>query len=144
MEVQLVLDTIKNLFPKSFRDFPKSIERQLKKSPRLVSSYGCARFFWDADLPQAIAFSVANPAHCTIQAELLRLHDRGALVKYGLCNFMHDAGWFCVKEELAEECVKVVREEFERPSEVLVNSLGAFTCRSDAKWGPDMDSLVDV
>jgi hypothetical protein len=91
-----------------------------------------------------MAFWVASPAHCVIQDAILRLDERGALDKYQAVNLMHDALWWCPREELAEECVAVATEEFERASDVLVNSLGKFFCHADAKRGPDMATLEDA
>jgi hypothetical protein len=144
VEVEAILELIKNLFKPTFRDLPARIEKQLLCNPRLVTPFGFPRFFWDGDVNQAMAFWVANPAHCIIQDAVLRLDERGALECYGACNLMHDAIWWCCPEDLATECIAVAHEEMERASDVLVNSLGAFTCRADAKIGVDMESLRDV
>ena len=93
------------------------------------------------DLKQAVAFSVSNPAHCHIQDALVRLCDKDAFAKYGCCNFPHDAAWYHCPIDLVDECIAVTKEEFEKPSEVLVNSLGPFWCPTDAKVG---DSLVEM
>jgi uracil-DNA glycosylase len=144
IQVEAILNMIKDLFKPTFRDLPAKIEQQLRANPRLVSPFGFPRFFWDGDVNQAMAFWVANPAHCVIQDAVMRLAERGALEKYGAVNIMHDALWWCCPVELADECIQVAHEELGRPSEVLVNSLGAFHCAADAKMGPDMDSLRDV
>lgn len=144
IEVEAILDINRQIFKEAFRDLPDRLERMLKRSPRLVTPFGFPRYFWDGDLNQALAFWVASPAHCVIQNAVIRLDERGALEKYGACNLMHDSLWWCCPEGLAEECIAVAHEEMEQASDVLVNSLGAFTCRADAKWGPDMDSLVEV
>lgn len=144
LEVEAILNMIKDLFKPTFRDLPDRIEEMLQRNPRLVTPFGFPRFFWDGDVNQAVAFWVANPAHCVIQDATIRLDERGALEKYGAVNIMHDALWWCCREELAEECIAVAHEELERASEVLVNSLGPFHCAADAKMGPDMDSLIDV
>lgn len=144
IEVEAILDVNRSIFKAAFKKLPEQIEKMLKQNPRLVTAFGFPRFFWDADPNQAIAFWVANPAHCTIQDALIRLDERGALEKYGACNLMHDAIWWCCPEQLADECIAVAHEELERPSNVLTNSLGAFICKADAKVGPDMDSLMEV
>lgn len=144
IEVEAILDMIKDLFKPTFRDLPAKIEQQLRANPRIVSPFGFPRYFWDGDVNQAMAFWVANPAHCVIQDAVMRLDERGALERYGAVNIMHDALWWCCREQLADECITVAHEEMERASEVLVNSLGAFHCAADAKAGPDMDSLHDV
>jgi uracil-DNA glycosylase family 4 len=143
MEVEYVLQTIKNLFPDSFKKFPKWIGKQLRRNPALTTPFGCRRIFWDSDPLQAVAFWVANQAHCAIQDAILRLDAQGALEKYDAVNLMHDALWLHPAEDLVDECITVVQSEFERASEVLINKLGAFTCRSDAQVGDDMDSLSD-
>lgn len=144
IEVEVILNVNRSIFKQAFKELPEKLERMLRRNPKLVTPFGFPRYFWDADPNQAIAFWVANPAHCTIQDALIRLDDRGALEKYGACNLMHDAIWWCCPEQLADECIAVAHEELERPSEVLVNSLGAFTCKADAKVGTDMNSLMEV
>ena len=145
VEVMEIFDMMDELFAPTFKDFPKSIEEMLRHSPKLVSPFGCQRWFWDRDLQQATAFLPANSAHCTIQDALLRLHDRGALQKYEAVDFVHDALWLHPKEELVDECIAVVKEEFERPSEILVSDkLGAFFVHADAMVGFDMANLVDA
>lgn len=144
MEVQTVLSVMKNTFKPAFQDFPKSVEKLLRQHPRLINAFGLIRWLWDQDANQGVAFLVASPAHCHIQDAVLRLHDRGALRKYNAVDFMHDALWWCPREELADECVAVAKEEFERPSEILVNSLGAFTCKADASRGYNMAEMESV
>lgn len=144
IEVEAILDINREKFKKAFRDLPDKLERMLAKNPKLVTPFGFPRFFWDGDLNQALAFWVANPAHCVIQDAVMRLDERGALERYGACNLLHDALWWCCPEDLADECIAVAHEEMERASDVLVNSLGQFTCRADAKVGSDMNSLKDA
>lgn len=139
--VEKVLQAIAEPFPRVFKDFPRSVDRRMRERGKLISPHGCTRYFWDLDLKQAVAFSVSNPAHCHIQDALIRLFDRGMFARYGACNFPHDSLWYHCKEELVDECIKVTKEEFEKPSEVLVNSLGPFQCGTDAKVG---DSLVEM
>jgi hypothetical protein len=141
--VARVLESIAAPFPKVFTDFWDRIDKQIHNHPRIISPHGCCRYFWDLDLKQAVAFTVSNPAHCHIQDALVRLFDRGAFAKYGCCNFCHDAAWFHCEDGLVDECVAVTIEEFEKPSEVLINSLGAFWCNADAKVGPSLVELKD-
>lgn len=141
--VEQILEINRNLFKPTFKRLPQWLERQLRENPRLVTPFGFPRTFWDGDVNQAMAFWVASPAHCVIQDAVMRLDERGALAKYGACNLMHDALWWCCPEQLADECVAVAHEEFERASDVLVNSLGKFHCAADAKWGPHMAELED-
>lgn len=139
--VEKVLKAIAEPFPKVFRDFPRSVDRRMREKGKLISPHGCTRYFWDLDLKQAVAFSVSNPAHCHIQDALIRLFDRGIFARYGACNFPHDSLWYHCPEDLVDECIEVTKEEFEKPSEVLINSLGPFQCGTDAKVG---DSLVEM
>ena len=144
VEVEFILNINRQIFKPTFKDLPNRIERMLRRNPRLVTPFGFPRWFWEIDINQAMAFWVASPAHCVIQDAILRLDERGALDKYQAVNLMHDALWWCPREELAEECVAVATEEFERASDVLVNSLGKFFCHADAKRGPDMATLEDA
>lgn len=144
LEVEAILDINRRIFKPTFRDLPDKLEKMAARNPRIVTAFGFPRYFWDNDPNQVLAFWVANPAHCTIQDAVIRLDERGALEQYGAVNLMHDAIWWCCPEQLAEECIAVAHEEMERPSDVLVNSLGAFTCAADAKIGADMNSLRDV
>jgi len=143
IEVQQLMDMIKTLFPKAFKDFPASVEQRMKQYPRLISPSGGCRWFWDYDLQQAVAFSVSNPFHCHVQDALIRLWERGALLKYEGVNFTHDAVWMHPRVELVDEAIAVAKEEFERPSEILVNSLGAFQCMSDAQVGDVLSEMED-
>lgn len=141
LEVEQILSLIKNLFEKTFKDLPKAIENSLRRNPKLVTPFGFVRYIWDQDVNQAVAFWVASPAHCVIQDAVIRLHDRGALQRFNAVNLMHDALWWCPREEDADECIAVAHEEFERASDVLVNSLGAFQCNADASKGYDMAGM---
>lgn len=144
VQVEAILDINRKIFKPTFKDLPAKLEKMLRCNPRLVTPFGFPRTFWDGDPNQAMAFWVASPAHCVIQEAVIRLDERGALEKYGAFNLMHDAVWWCCPEDLADECIAVAHEEMERPSEVMVNSLGKFTCRADAKMGKDMNSLQDA
>lgn len=143
MLVERVLHVIAAPFPKVFRDLPKRIEKQIQQHPRIISPHGCCRYFWDLDIKQAVAFTVSNPAHCHIQDALIRLFEQGAFAKYGACNFPHDALWYHCPDDLIDECIAVTREEFEKPSDILINSLGAFWCSADAQVGPSLAEVHD-
>ena len=142
--VMQVLESIAAPFPKTFEDFPAQVEREMAKTSRLVSAFGCIRWFWDLDAKQAIAFSVSNPAHCHIQDAGIRLWQQGAFEKYECVNFAHDSWWWHPKEELVDECIAAARAEMERPSSVLVNSLGAFHVAADAQVGDRLSEMQDV
>lgn len=142
--VAKVLQAIAEPFPKVFQDFPHSIDRRMREKIRLISPHGCVRYFWDLDLKQAVAFTVSNPAHCHIQLALVRLFERGAIEKYGACNFPHDSLWFHCPIDLVDECIAVTKEEFVKPSEILINSLGPFWCPAEAKVGDSLVEMSDV
>jgi len=140
-EVEGLISFITQLFPLSFADFPKKIKALVKQHPRLVSPHGHCRWMWDGDLQQAIAFMVANPFHAHIQDAIVRLFQQGVFSRYNVVNFTHDALWLHPLEADVPAAIKAVQVEFERPSEILVNSLGAFWCSADAQVG---DSLLDM
>jgi uracil-DNA glycosylase family 4 len=145
IEVMEIFNMMDSLFKPVFKDFPASIEKLLHKSPRIISPFGCQRWFWDGDIQQAVAFLPANCAHCTIQDALIRLYDKGALDRYGAFNFVHDSLWFHCREELVDECIAEVKSEFEKPSEVLISEkMGPFQCRASASVGESMGEMVDV
>jgi hypothetical protein len=144
IEVEYILNLIKDLFKPTFRDLPKMIEEQIQRHPRLVTPFGFVRYIWDHDVNQAVAFWVASPAHCVIQDAVIRLHDRGALQRFNAVNLMHDALWWCPRTEDADECIAVAHEEFERASDVLVNSLGPFQCNADASKGIHMAAMLEA
>lgn len=85
-----------------------------------------------------MAYLPSNCSHCTIQSALIRLHAKGVFEAYEAINFTHDAVWLHPCEPEVEEAVRAVKEEFEAPSTVLVNSLGPFQCAADAEYGPSM------
>lgn len=142
--IQELMDFIANLFPKSFKEYPKKVEAEMRKFPRLISPHGHCRWFWDHDLQQAIAFSVANPFHSHIQLALVRLFQQGVFSKFNAVNFSHDSLWLHPTIDLVEEGIAAVRAEFERPSDVLVNSLGPFWCSADAQVGDSLLEMKDV
>ena len=142
--VARVLESITDPFPKVFDEFWDRVDRQIHKHPRIISPHKCVRWFWDLDLKEAVAYTVSNPAHCHIQDALIRLFETGAFAKYGCCNFTHDALWYHCREDLVSECIAVTKEEFEKPSEVLINSLGAFHCPADSKIGDSLVEMEDV
>lgn len=144
MEVMEIFNMLDELFKPTFKDFPALVERLLRKSPRLISAFGCQRWFWDGDPQQSVAFLPANSAHCHIQDALIRLYERGALDKYKAVDFVHDALWYMCPTDLVDECIAVTKEEFERLSKVLINAtLGPFFVHADASAGPSMGELRD-
>lgn len=144
MEVMEIFNMMDELFAPTFKKFPASVAAMLKKEPRIISAFACQRYFWDGDPQQSVAFLPANSAHCHIQDALIRLWERGALDRYHAVDFVHDALWYMCPTELVDECIAVTKEEFERPSSVLVSEkLGAFFVHADASTGPSMGELRD-
>jgi hypothetical protein len=144
IEVVALMELIKGLFPKSFIDFPESVRQRLKQHPRLVSAHKSCRWIWDDDVQQAVAFSVANEFHCHWQSSLVRLRERGLTKCFQMTNFCHDDAWFHPAETDVDDCIRLCREELERPSTVLVNSLGAFQVNTEVQIGYDMLNLRDA
>lgn len=145
MQVVELMEMIKGkLFPKSFTDYPESVRQRLRKSPRLVSAHASCRWIWDNDVQQAVAFCVANEFHCHWQSGLVRLRESGLTRRFPLTNFCHDDAWFHVREADRDECIALCRAELERPSTVLINSLGPFQVNTEVQYGYDMLNLIDV
>lgn len=144
VEVIALMDLIKGLFPKSFNDYPETVKQKLKRHPRLVSAHKSCRWIWDGDEQQAVAFCVANEFHCHWQSSLVRLREQGLLKRFDGVNFCHDDLWLHPVEAEADECIALCRSELERPSTVLINSLGAFQVNTEIQVGYDMLNLRDV
>ena len=144
MEVVTLMEMIKGLFPRSFKDFPDSVKQQLREHARLVSAAKCPRWIWNNDVQQAVAFMVANPFHVHWQAGLTRLYQQGVLHRYRVVNFCHDDVWLLPTEEQADECIVACRTELEKPSTTLVNSMGAFQVNTEASVGYDMQNMRDA
>lgn len=142
-EVQQVLDTIAGLFPGAFRDFPEKV-RGILANCHVTTPFGCHRFVWDRKIQEGVASIVANSAHCHVQSALIRLHAMDVFQRYEAVNFAHDSLWLHPRENEVGEAVRVVKEEFERPSSVLVNKLGAFQCFADAEYGPNMTEMTSI
>lgn len=140
-EAQQLIDTLYHLFPKTFVLFPQWVNEQIRNvTPwRLRSPFGHHRIFYDFDLEQATAYLPSNCSHCDFQLGLVRLWRSGALRHFEAINSTHDALWLHPRTELVEECIATVQYEFEKPSDVLVDSpLGPFQCGSDAEMGDDL------
>lgn len=144
IEVIDLMDRIKGLYPRSFKTFPESVQKMLRESPMLRTAFDCCRRIWNEDAQQGVAFIVASHFHCHWQAGLIRQFDQGLLHKYPIVNFCHDDEWLLPTEDLAEQCIAECREELERPSDVLINSLGAFQVGTEVQWGYDMLNLQDA
>lgn len=150
-EAQKLLNLLRDLFPATFdsdrySSFPARIARQIRNETKcyLKSPFGHIRWFWDYDKEKSTAYLPSNCSHCHIQYGLLILDDMGALDRYGLCNFTHDAVWYHTPDALVSECLEVTARVFERESDVLFNRWGAFQCNSDAEIGPSLAKMKGV
>lgn len=143
IQVMDLMDRIKQLFPKTFTNFP-AMARKMLKGCRVVSPFGCHRFIWDRKIQEGVAFLASNSAHCHVQSALIRLFGAGVFSAYEAVNFAHDSLWMHPLERDADNAIAVVKGEFERPSTVLHNQLGAFYCHADAQVGYSMDAMKDV
>jgi len=95
-----------------------------------------------SDAEAAISLPVQNPAHGHLKDNMLRIAELGWAAKYGMCNTVHDALWFCCPEDLAEECGRNVKTQMELPSEILKNPVApdGFQCNVDLSIGRNMRS----
>lgn len=145
VEVQALMNLIKGLFPQTFVRFPEDTRRMLRQHPRIVTPFGACRWFWDEDAEQATAYRVSNCAHCMFQNRLINLYDAGVFSTFNLINYCHDSVWAMPLEKDADECIKVVTAELERPSKTLVSKeLGAFWVHADSQIGYTMDKMEDT
>jgi len=67
-----------------------------------------------------IAFLPANDAFGMIKECMLRMEAKGLTQKYGLIIPIHDALVFECPDEHVGECLRVVKEEMEKPSDILI------------------------
>jgi DNA polymerase family A len=136
-EAKRVLDTLNGLFPRACK-WRDEVRMRAHEQGYLMSRAGCIRWFWEVfkwdgsklvpggdDSEAAVAFLPANSAFCHIKDSMLRLEKRGLLERFGLINQIHDDLMFLCPDPLVEEAVSIVREEMERPSEILIDPVVA-------------------
>lgn len=140
LEAAALIATIQELFPAAFVKFPKQIAREMTKG-KIVSPTGHQRWMWAQDLEQGVSYLPANIAHCHMFDSLLLMEEQGMLKRYQLCGFIHDSVIFHCPDVLIDECLENSRRIMERESTVLDGPLGRFSCRTDAKVGPDWASM---
>jgi uracil-DNA glycosylase family 4 len=94
------------------------------------------------DAEAAISFYVQNSAHGHLKENLLAIDERGWAEEFGLCNTVHDAFWFCCREDRAEDCYRRIKPQMEAPSKYLVNSVApeGLWCEVDLSIGKSMAS----
>lgn len=157
-QAESVFDALSSAFPRAAayrEESPELAHRQRF----LRSVFGCIRWFfnvkgynfrkrdWDhgIDWDRAIAFRPANIAFCQKKIAMLACEEKGYNERYGLGLDLHDALWFHCKEELVEECVHNVKQEMERPSEVLKMPDGSgFWVEVEAKQGSSWGQMEEV
>jgi DNA polymerase I-like protein with 3'-5' exonuclease and polymerase domains len=127
-----------------FENKPVKDTHKPKKGERIfVDSRGQ---YWKvghgSDAEAAISFYVQNTAHGHMKENMLAIDELGWAEKYGLCNTVHDALWFCCPDSLVEECVANVKRQMELPSKYLVNEVapGGLWCEVDVTVGKTMAS----
>jgi uracil-DNA glycosylase family 4 len=156
---QQVHDALNDRFPalKRYRENTPLIAKQ--NGNKLISRYGCIRWFWDlqhwdsrkkemvhgADFEKAISFPVQNDGHGYLKYALLRMQHDGMLERYGFINTIHDSVVFCCRIELLEQCVYEVKEQLEMPSEVLTFADGTgLSVECEAKAGRAWSGMHEV
>lgn len=140
-EAAYLMDTIRDLWPITFKQFPAKVEKMLRKQPWIDSPFKHRRYFWDLDEQQATAYLPSNCSHATIQSAMIRLFEQGAFATYSAINFLHDAVWWMPRNSQVDECIIEAKKELERPSEIMISdTLGAFWCPADAEVGDDLNS----
>ncbi len=133
-EAQDVHSLLRKLFPRFFA-WQDEVRRKAHAQGYLVSRYGCIRYFWEVykkhngqwisgeSSEEAVAYLLANHAHCHLKDRLLEMDAKGWLDKYRLVNLIHDEVDFDCPNELVAECITNVSGWMERPSEVMVNKI---------------------
>lgn len=159
-EAKKAIDTLNGLFPRAAK-WRNDIRELAHRQTFLRSRHEYIRWFfdvyrWDAfrgrmvpgdDSEAAIAFLPANDAHGHLKDVALRLDERGLLDRYHWINTIHDALLFEPEDALVEECVHVVKEELERPSEILVDpemAPGGLWIEAEASVGEDWFAMEEV
>jgi DNA polymerase I-like protein with 3'-5' exonuclease and polymerase domains len=139
-EAKRVLDMLDAAFPvtKRFRD---NIRQKAHDQGYLISRHGYVRYFREVfnikwvhgqmvmrpgdDSEAAIAFLPANDAFGEIKDCILRLEALGALERYRFVNTVHDSLVFECPTNLVDECIPIVQNSMQRPSEILIDPIVA-------------------
>lgn len=166
-QAKQMLLMLRRIYPKTFawqETLLESLDIGGGRVPYLQSAWGARRWFWHVwawkrsrdgrwykakgeDAEKALAFLPANHAHGMFRKKLLEMALLGLLDKYELVLFPHDALVFHPLEELAEECIRVIKGIMEAPVMELTNPTlcpDGFVCAVDVAMGPDMGSMVEV
>lgn len=95
-----------------------------------------------SDAEAAISFLVQNTAHGHLKDNMLEIDRLGWAERYGMCNTVHDALWFCCPDELSEECAANIKRQMELPSLVLKNPVApdGLWCGVDVTIGRNMQA----
>jgi hypothetical protein len=77
--------------------------------------------------------------------QIARLESVGALERYGFRNTVHDSLVFCCHKSLVEQGIHDIREELERPSDVLTFDDGTgLSVEAEAKVGSTWGKMKEV
>lgn len=133
-EATEIMALLRQLFPRFF-EWQNEVRRLAHTQGFLMSRYKCIRYFWEVykrvngqwvsgeSSEEAIAYLLANNAHCHLRERLIEMDDLGYLEKYRLINIIHDELDFDCPIELVDECIRNVTVVMERPSEVMINDI---------------------
>lgn len=158
-EAKHVLDTLDATFPevKRFRDQTPMLAK--RQGNRLISRYGCIRWFWDiqswdsrkreyshgSDWERAIAYLPANVAFCHMKLAMRRFEESGASERYGLILNIHDALLFRCLKERRDAALWEIKTEMEKPSEFMLFKDGTgLNIEVDLKSGPTWNRMEKV
>lgn len=161
-EVTAIKQLLKGLFPKVFQ-WQDKVRLEAHDLGYLTTLHGYIRYFWDVyrwdpkrretvpgeDSERAIAFRPANDAFGHIKDTKLRLARRpegNLLREYGFINPMHDAILFDCPVDRVEECLRTVKWEMERKSEILKNIVvpDGLWCGVETMVGPNWAEMKVV
>lgn len=153
------LDTLDATFSevKRFRDTIPLVA--YKQGGKLISRYGCVRWFWDiqrfnfhkrqyehsGDWERCIAFLPANVAFCHKKLIMRQLEDCGMNERYQLILDIHDALLFCCSVDLSDEAISEVQMAMQQPSEYMVLKSGEkLAFEVEVKVGADKGHMKEV
>lgn len=132
-EAKVLWEMVYGLFPR-LRVAQNEVKAMAAEDKRLVSKFGAIRHFhdvqrWDRRMQkmvpgdqaeEAVAFLPASHAFGHVRTVMLRMRANGWDEKFGLCNSIHDSFLFHCPIELKNECIHIMKDAMERPSEVLI------------------------
>lgn len=150
-------DILRGVFGKVFA-WQDQIQWKAHHEQSLRSKFGHIRRFyevfrWDGkngswghgdQAEEAVAFLPANHAHSHMREVKKELARAGVDERYGLCNEVHDAFWFCFDEGGLERHIVDVAAILRAPSKVLTHSTLApvgLWCDAEAAVGKNLTDM---